>query len=274
MKLKSYLRGIGVGILVTAAVFLVAGRNDKDASMTDAQIIARAKELGMVEATTLADVAKQKDSTEVAANSDKIEETKETSDSDSAGEKPDTNSEKENAKTDKAETEVTPEAKKEEPKVTPETKKEESKATPEAKKEEPKVTPEAKKEEQKVTPEAKKEEAKVTPEAKKEEAKATPAAGANDAKATPAAGANDAKAAPAAGANDAADIIVIVVNSGDGSDTVAKKFFDAGLVSNAHEFDLFLMEKGYDRKITVGNHKIKKNATREEMGLNLVSATK
>ena len=48
MRLKYYLRGLGIGIVVTAVVLAFAG-NDK-AEMTDAQIIERAKELGMQEA--------------------------------------------------------------------------------------------------------------------------------------------------------------------------------------------------------------------------------
>lgn len=46
MNLKIYLRGLGVGIIVTALVLGLSGRNH---TMTDAQIKARAAELGMVE---------------------------------------------------------------------------------------------------------------------------------------------------------------------------------------------------------------------------------
>ena len=56
MNLKSYIRGIGIGILVTTAIFLVSGVNDKKGGMTDAQVIARAKELGLVESTTLSEI--------------------------------------------------------------------------------------------------------------------------------------------------------------------------------------------------------------------------
>ena len=35
MNLKSYLRGIGIGILVTAAVFIISGASDKKGTMTD-----------------------------------------------------------------------------------------------------------------------------------------------------------------------------------------------------------------------------------------------
>ena len=71
-----------------------------------------------------------------------------------------------------------------------------------------------------------------------------------------------------------ADTVTIVVYSGEGSDTVAKKLYEAGVVPNAYEFDAFLMSNGYDRRITTGNHVISKNATNEEIGKNLVSSTR
>ena len=53
MKLRYYLRGLGLGILVTAAFFIAS--NSKD-TMTDAEVKARAKELGMIENTVLAEL--------------------------------------------------------------------------------------------------------------------------------------------------------------------------------------------------------------------------
>lgn len=48
MKLKSYLRGLGVGIVVTTIILVIAfkGRNK---TMTDAEVRSRAYQLGMVE---------------------------------------------------------------------------------------------------------------------------------------------------------------------------------------------------------------------------------
>ncbi|MCH5271190.1 MAG: hypothetical protein J1E83_10635 [Lachnospiraceae bacterium] len=54
MKRKFYLRGLGIGILVTAVIMGIAsGRNRQ---MTDEEIKARAKELGMVESTVLSNI--------------------------------------------------------------------------------------------------------------------------------------------------------------------------------------------------------------------------
>ena len=48
MKIKIYLRGLGIGIVVTALLMGYADGRQRTAVMTDEQIMARAKELGMV----------------------------------------------------------------------------------------------------------------------------------------------------------------------------------------------------------------------------------
>ncbi len=48
MGLKYYLRGLGLGVIITAILMIVSS-GGKKAEMTDAQIIARARELGMVD---------------------------------------------------------------------------------------------------------------------------------------------------------------------------------------------------------------------------------
>lgn len=51
MKLKYYLRGIGVGILFATIVLTVANQSLPKSTLTDEEIISRAKKLGMVEKT-------------------------------------------------------------------------------------------------------------------------------------------------------------------------------------------------------------------------------
>ena len=53
MKLKYYLRGLGIGIVVTAIIMTVAFGNKQP--MTDEEVIKRAKELGMIENSVLVD---------------------------------------------------------------------------------------------------------------------------------------------------------------------------------------------------------------------------
>ncbi len=52
MKLKYYLRGLGIGILVTIIIVAVSGAGKN--TMTDEEIKDRARELGMIESTVLA----------------------------------------------------------------------------------------------------------------------------------------------------------------------------------------------------------------------------
>lgn len=60
MKLRMYLRGLGLGIIVTALI-LSFSANSRSKEMTDAQIKAKAKELGMVEeGATLVDASSKK----------------------------------------------------------------------------------------------------------------------------------------------------------------------------------------------------------------------
>lgn len=61
MNLKYYLRGLGIGIVLTAILLGITAGSRKEI-LTDEEIITRAKSLGMVEETVLNDsVAKAKD---------------------------------------------------------------------------------------------------------------------------------------------------------------------------------------------------------------------
>ena len=61
------------------------------------------------------------------------------------------------------------------------------------------------------------------------------------------------------------EYITVVVERGNGSDTVARKIEAAGLVANASEFDRYLCNNGYDKRISAGTHKIPINAREEEI---------
>lgn len=63
MNLKYYLRGLGLGIVLTAVLLGITAGSRKE-TLTDEEIIVKAKSLGMVEETVLNDsVAKAKDET-------------------------------------------------------------------------------------------------------------------------------------------------------------------------------------------------------------------
>ena len=57
------------------------------------------------------------------------------------------------------------------------------------------------------------------------------------------------------------DVVEIRIVKGDDSGTVARKLQVAGLVENASEYDAYLMQHGYDKKISVGTVEIAKGST-------------
>ena len=82
MKLKYYLRGLGTGIAVTALIIgISSGVSDKNV-MTDEEVLARAKQLGLVERTVLSDMVKDTEvsETEKTVESEPQETTEEVAD--------------------------------------------------------------------------------------------------------------------------------------------------------------------------------------------------
>ena len=88
MKLKYYLRGLGIGILVTTVILSLAGVGRKD--MTDEEVVKRAKELGMVESTLLSDLPDQTKTDEVRPTEPEISLQPETSEPEESASTPET----------------------------------------------------------------------------------------------------------------------------------------------------------------------------------------
>ena len=57
----------------------------------------------------------------------------------------------------------------------------------------------------------------------------------------------------------------ITVNSGDGSHTVAQKLADAGVIISAQSFDDYLCRYGYDKKLRTGTFSIPADASDEQI---------
>lgn len=190
MKLKYYLRGLGIGILVTALIMGFTAKDNRP--LTDAEIKAAAAELGMVESDSLrlADLPQEPT----------------------------------------PEPEITPEPTKEpettpEPEATTESSGEpakESETTPE-----PEATPE-------VTPELTEE-----PETASEAATETTQESGTD--------------------------ISVTVSAGSGSRTVCNRLEEAGVITDAAEFDKYLCDQGYSKRICVGTFEIPADASWEEI---------
>ena len=220
MKLKFYLRGIGLGIIVAVALCISAGmKNDQ---ISDEEIIKRAEALGMVPSSETLNESVDE------AIRDGLE-TEEMTENDASGDAAAVKVNEDIPATEPDETEVNPdEADNSNFDETPPAAGSDGTATP-------KVTPTLTKE---ATPALTKE---VTPAPTKEPDKDT----------------NDTE-------NDT-EYITVVVERGSGSDTVARKIEAAGLVANASEFDRYLCNNGYDKRISAGNHKIPINAREEEI---------
>ena len=212
MKLKFYLRGIGLGIIVAVALCISAGmKNDQ---ISDEEIIKRAEALGMVPSSETLNESVDE------AIRDGLE-TEEMTENDASGDAAAVKVDEDIPATEPDETEVNPdEADNSNFDETPPAAGSDGAATP-------KVTPTLTKE--------------VTPAPTKEPDKDT----------------NDTE-------NDT-EYITVVVERGSGSDTVARKIEAAGLVANASEFDRYLCNNGYDKRISAGNHKIPINAREEEI---------
>lgn len=120
MKLKYYLRGLGIGIVVTTIILMISFSIHKE-EISDEQIIARAEALGMEfpkaslfsdntegteasETTEQLDVIKETEASEAADNTEKIQESETADDSETSEQEE--GSEKESEKTDNKDTEV------------------------------------------------------------------------------------------------------------------------------------------------------------------------
>lgn len=168
MKLKYYLRGLGIGIIVSVVVVSVAVGKQKP--MSDAEVKARAKELGMIENTVLSEVAgkkEEKSTEEETVKEDLLDEPSE-----------------EDLIEDKVE-------------------------------------------------EGKVEKDKIEETSKNE-------------------------------VSDSQEMISITIEKGDSSWSVSQKMELAGLIDSAKEFDTFLCQNGYDKRICVGTYDISKSTTNEE----------
>lgn len=250
MERKYYLRGLGIGIAVTAIIMGIAMSGNQ--TMTDEEVIARAKELGMVENTLLSDVPEEEQTEEDAVGEDAAEQKTADNSSgagDGAAEQNDTGSSKdaENVTdrntTDNAATEDnSTEGNKTEGNITGQT----GEASVKDKEQE------AENQDTGIEQET----TGMTEEAVQSKLPGIEAAG------------NNAEDAVKTDKNEditSAAIKTITVTSGDGSYTVAKKLADVGVVTSAENFDTYLCQNGYDKKLRTGTFSIPADASDEQI---------
>ena len=235
MNLKYYLRGLGLGILVTALILSVAGRNRR--TMTDAEVKERAKELGMIENTVLLEKPEETESaSETTANTESVSETTAGSDGEvQIGTEIGNNEDVSQGDLSKEET-----PKDNQPKE--ETSEEEKPQKGASQDTEPKDNTS-----QEVTDD---------PERPEELSK-------NNTEDTQ--GENDEKVTSAGEDQSRTDEVTLTIVSGDTSYSVAKKLYELGVVPSVEQTDRFLCANGYDRTIRTGVYTIAPEETLESV---------
>ena len=259
MNLKYYLRGLGLGILVTALILSVAGRNRR--TMTDAEVKERAKELGMIENTVLLEKPEETESaSETTANTESASETTAGSDGEvQIG----TDTGKKEEAPEETQIEETPEK---EPSKENTSKEDPSKEN--ASKEE---TPKDNQPKEETSEEEKpqkgasqdtepkddtSQEVTDDPERPEELSK-------NNTEDTQ--GENDEKVTSAGEDQSRTDEVTLTIVSGDTSYSVAKKLYELGVVPSVEQTDRFLCANGYDRTIRTGVYTIAPEETLESV---------
>lgn len=211
MNLKYYLRGLGVGIVVTALIMGISLGGKKE-SLSDKEIKARASELGMVEAgTTLKDNLPEKEEQQEEEQFPEQDQTKLS--------------------------EETQEAKEQELEA-----------------QKPEEDAESQQENVQQPEEISFEEELREADASEEEASDQNTLSEN---------VTATETEPVSTANK--ESITIEVKKGDGSYTVCKRLEEAGLIASAANFDTFLCENGYDKRIRAGAFEIPADADPEQI---------
>lgn len=227
MNLKYYLRGMGLGILVTALILGIAGSQNK--RMTDEQIKARALELGMIENTVLT----KQPATESEQLTEPLEETKEQEPEESTQELQETETkapaeevssiEEENAIDEEQLVEESSETEK-----TDETDGADGDGTADVKETEETESDDTQTEE-------------PTQDSGNEVSK------------------------PEESTQKIDSTVVLTIVGGDTSFSVARKLADLGVVSSVNEYDHYLCTNGYDKSIRTGTYEITPEMTLEQI---------
>ncbi|WP_026524320.1 hypothetical protein [Butyrivibrio sp. MB2005] len=282
MKLKYYLRGMGVGVLLTAIIMGVA-LSGSSSKISDEEVIRRAKQLGMVEAEdTLSQYSESARLTEEIAESDSTSsdteldtQEEEISEEINQGESETGESvpevvEEEKESSNLGESSESVEA---EPDIalagddaagatSTETVESSSSASKSvevevAENESPKTESEAE------TPESEAADASASTDTSSEAAttEAAPAETESTAPQT-----NEAvETAEAQPASSDVNYVVVVIPGGSESDTCARIIREAGIIDDGVAFNNYLVNAGLDRKIRSGTKQIPKGASFEEI---------
>ena len=234
-KLRFYLRGLGIGLVVTTLILMVVRLNTHGGEMTDAQIRERAAELGMVDGNSysLTDAVSQGKDDESRLNTDILDKynTEKPSETERYGDgevllgeesnetdgenADDVNTDTENTDTENVDTEN---------------------AGTDAQETD--------------TPDSKDESGEVTDDQK------PPVTEESD---------NKTEDKPADNPQESVGSGTITIASGSASETAAAVLEKAGIITDAKDFNLYMCRNGYDRRIHPGTYTIDSGLTYEEI---------
>jgi S-adenosylmethionine:tRNA-ribosyltransferase-isomerase (queuine synthetase) len=238
MKLKYMLRGLGIGVVVTAAIMGAYTRNVVAETKAQARVDVL-NEYGFGEEPTLVENESEAIESEVSESVSETEETIPIIVRDESKES-EVESVIESAKEAEKETEAEPESGGSEV----ESSAGEAKAT--------EIKSEVESEVKSETAVSKKSEVKSETESESESVSVPSYIDANDVVEVP-------------------ETIDITVSKGDDSGTVSRKLYNAGIVDSASEYDAYLMQHGYDKRISVGTKTINITDTWQEIAEKLTS---
>ncbi len=271
MSLRAYLRGIGIGMLVTALILIFSSKKD---GLTDSEIRQRAKEMGMVQGNELligtevsSDSASKNKSDEIViAGEDKGKGTDGTA-ADKSGKAASLNK----ASSNKAPAKSSASSSSEKPRVTFSNDK--SPAVADAAEavnassgssaaNQPRSTTAAA-DTSSDTDDA----AQATANPGEDEAAVAGGSTGNSTAAQSETGEDtETEEAPAEETASSGATYTVHVSKGESSYAVAKALEEAGIVKSAVEFDKYLVSQGIDRRISAGDHTVPSSGSYEEIG--------
>ena len=262
MRLRSYLRGLGIGIVVTA---LLMGATTKTEPMSDAQIKEKARALGMTEKgeqvlseamSPGSSVSVDKPKIELLEFPDKVSENEskgeKSSDSSSAKEKSEEKTSNSSSVKEKSEEKTSSSSS-----VKEKSEEKSSGSSSVKEKSEEKSSSSSSVKEKETSSSKKSSSSSSVKEKETSSSKKSTSSSSSLPKIDPE------SAKPTTPAPDG--YVSITVVGGESSTMVASRLKEAGLISDAAAFDRFLCDNGYDRRITTGHKMIPRGASQVEI---------
>ncbi|MCM1253289.1 MAG: hypothetical protein NC321_10745 [Clostridium sp.] len=230
MELKYYLRGLGLGIIVTAIIMAVV--TPRGRTMTDAEVIRRAKQLGMIEDTVLSENAAKKEDAEAEdATGENVAQDKDAAADEESQQSPQAPNAESGQQT---RTEPNVESGQQTSAVSDADGRQQAQAVSNTASGQQPLAPNTESDRQAQT--------------ESDEGQDAAAVGTDNANRT-----------------QADTDMVVTIGSGDGSYAASRKLADIGAISSPENFDTFLCENGYDKKIRPGTYTIPADASDEQM---------